>query len=370
MSSSDSSDDATSSFEGVRGYGRKGGFFPVSIGSTLNGAWTVKSKLGFGRFSTTWSVSRDGRESALKIHRASADWWKDEVDLLRKVRNEPCVLQIDTSFELRGDNGTHGCIVTEQLGCSLRDVIRACNALPDWVRQGVARDLLTGLASLHRHGIVHTDIKPDNVLFRRWVSDYIVSRPPPGRVYVSKKNRRRGAAVVAEKTATIPVLVPRDLSVDMTGDVYANGGFCVVADLGNAEFVGEYPPNPGSIQARGYRSPESVLYIQHTEKADIFSAGILIHELNSPRLFDADAETSELSALMLIKMMRRTLGPFPDWMIRAAPSFAACMDSSDDGCTMPIDPFVRKLLALDPYARLSAEEALIEINTSSPMRVD
>jgi serine/threonine-protein kinase SRPK3 len=366
-SSDDSSNDATSSFEGVRGYGRKGGFFAVSVGNTLNGAWTVKSKLGFGRFSTTWSVSRDGRESALKIHRASADWWKDEVDLLRKVRNEPCVLQIDSSFELRGDNGTHGCIVTERLGRSLRDVMRSCE-LPGWVRQGVARDLLTGLASLHRHGIVHTDIKPDNVLFRGWVSDYLVGPPPPGRVYVSKKNRRRGAAAhVAENPAT----VPRDLSVDMTDDVYANGGFCVVADLGNAELVGEYPPNPGSIQARGYRSPESVLYIHHTEKADIFSAGILIHELTSPHLFDADAETSELSALMLVKMMRRTLGPFPGWMIRAAPSFAACMVSTDDvPCTTPIDPFVRKLLALDPYERLSAEEALIEINASSPMRVD
>ena len=48
-SSSESGDDATSSFEGVRGYGRRGGFYAASIGEQLDGRCLsyLRVRLGF-----------------------------------------------------------------------------------------------------------------------------------------------------------------------------------------------------------------------------------------------------------------------------------------------------------------------------------
>jgi serine/threonine protein kinase len=382
MSSSEyTSDDATSSFEGVRGYGRKGGFHAVCIGDRLNGAWEVRQKLGFGRFSTTWAAASDGgREVAIKVNRSDVDWWKDEVAMLGELRNEPCVLQAEASFELRGPNGVHGCLVTERMGCPLSVLHARCKSLPAWVRHGVTRDVLRGLASIHAHGIVHADIKPDNVLLRRWVSDLLVGTVPPPRVYVSKKNRKRARQPAAQPAAARDVPPPRGACIedDQTDQADIHGGFCVVADFGNAERVGAYPPNPGSIQARGYRSPESVLFLHHTEKADIFAAGVVLYELaSSNALVDLggdDAKAASTTTEAHIGALGAALGPFPEWMVRAAPCFAECMRSScaSVGSLRGGSPLVRRMLALDPYARPTASEALGELalGESSPMRTD
>lgn len=370
MSSSEStSDDGTSSFEGVRGYGKKGGFHAVCVGDRLDGTWEVREKLGFGRFSTTWAAAHvvDGRAVAVKVNRSDVDWWKEEVEMLCALRNEPCVLHIDASFELRGPNGVHGCIVTERMGHSLRVLSSRCKSLPAWVRHGITRDLMRGLASIHRHGLVHADIKPDNVLLQGWLSDLLVGRLPPPRVYVSKKNRKRCShkGDAAAKSAVVKSAACAN-DTDQTEEADVHGGFCVVSDFGNAERVGAYPPNPGSIQARGYRSPESVLFLHHTEKADIFAAGVVIHELAAAPLIDLGDDTSTAAH---IGALGKALGPFPPWMHLAAPSFAGCMRSSECAVRVSADALVRRMLALDPYERPSASEALAEL-LGSPMRTD
>ena len=71
-------------------------------------------KLGFGRHSTVWEVVDEAAEPnaprALKLNRADVDWWREEVGLLARLRNAPCVVQIVASFEVRGPDGTHGCV--------------------------------------------------------------------------------------------------------------------------------------------------------------------------------------------------------------------------------------------------------------------
>jgi serine/threonine protein kinase len=380
MSSSEStSDDRTSSFEGVRGYSRKGGFHAVCVGDRLDGTWEVRQKLGFGRFSTTWAATHvvEGRAVAVKVNRSDVDWWKEEVEMLSELRNEPCVLHIDASFELRGPNGVHGCIVTERMGHSLGVLSSRCKSIPAWARHGITRDLMRGLASIHGHGIVHADIKPDNVLLRSWVSDLLVGNLPPPRVFISKRNRKRCSQKAAASSSSSSSAAGSSSSSssaagstcdeDRTDEVDIHGGFCVVSDFGNAERVGAYPPNPGSIQARGYRSPESVLFLHHTEKADIFAAGIVVHELASTPLIELGDDPT---AAAHVGALGRALGPFPSWMQLAAPSFAECMRSSScAAASCPAGPLVRRMLALDPYERPSASEALAEL-LGSPMRVD
>jgi hypothetical protein len=62
--------------------------------------------------------------------------------------------------------GAHPCLVCEYLeGGTLRERLRAEGRLAPSVAAKVTADLLAGLSACHERGIVHRDVKPENVLF-------------------------------------------------------------------------------------------------------------------------------------------------------------------------------------------------------------
>jgi serine/threonine protein kinase len=147
------------------------------------------------------------------------------------------------------------------------------------------------------------------------------------------------------------------------------GGFCVVADLGNAERAGAFPPRPGEIQARGYRAPETVAFLHHTAKADVFAAGVVVHELATHALlFDPDGASAEAVTRAHVRAIASALGPYPEWMRLAAPCFADEMRAADgDGALLPTlaEPLLG-MLAVDPHRRHSAADALALLHADAP----
>lgn len=158
----------------------KGGYHPVHVGETYNnGKYVVVRKLGWGHFSTVW-LSRDtttGRHVALKVVRSAAHYTEtaiDEIKLLNKVvqanPNHPgrrYVVSLLDSFEHKGPNGVHVCMVFEVLGENLLGLIKRWNhrGIPMPLVKQITKQVLLGLDYLHREcGIIHTDLKPENVL--------------------------------------------------------------------------------------------------------------------------------------------------------------------------------------------------------------
>ncbi|KAA1475885.1 kinase-like protein [Dentipellis sp. KUC8613] len=176
----------------------KGGYHPVHIGDTFSdGRYHVVRKLGWGHFSTVW-LAKDtklNRHVALKIVKSAPRYTEtalDEIKLLQRLITSmtPPVAPTASSpnpspspsqthpgrshvisfldhFRHKGPNGTHVCMVFEVLGENLLGLIKRHQRKgvpPHLVRQ-IAKQILLGLDYMHRCcGVIHTDLKPENVL--------------------------------------------------------------------------------------------------------------------------------------------------------------------------------------------------------------
>jgi len=158
----------------------KGGYHPVNIGDKFSeGRYTVLRKLGWGHFSTVWLARDDMLKKfvALKIVKSAQHYTEtalDEIKLLEKVvvanrssPNRQCVVELLDWFEHKGPNGTHICMTFEVLGPNLLTLIRQYRhrGIPIHIVKRITKQILMGLDYLHREcNIIHTDLKPENVL--------------------------------------------------------------------------------------------------------------------------------------------------------------------------------------------------------------
>ncbi|XP_053572528.1 SRSF protein kinase 2 isoform X2 [Bombina bombina] len=157
----------------------KGGYHPVKIGDLFNGRYHVIRKLGWGHFSTVWLCwdMQGKRFVAMKVVKSAQHYTEtalDEIKLLRCVResdpgdsNKDMVVQLIDDFKISGMNGIHVCMVFEVLGHHLLKWIIKSNyqGLPIRCVKSIIQQVLQGLDYLHsKCKIIHTDIKPENIL--------------------------------------------------------------------------------------------------------------------------------------------------------------------------------------------------------------
>jgi len=195
MEPMDAEDYTESDDEGADGY-RKGGYHVVTPGEVYNQRYRVLAKLGWGHFSTVW-LCQDmsyNRFVAMKVQKSAPHYTEaayDEIELLAqaakratnqhwdpapyagllvgvpKVAPFTGVVQLVDYFEHYGPNGKHVCMVFETMGPNVLALIKRYNfkGIPIDIVRKVAGHTLIGLDYLHRVcGIIHTDLKPENVL--------------------------------------------------------------------------------------------------------------------------------------------------------------------------------------------------------------
>lgn len=202
----------------------------MSVGETFKDErYIVTRKLGWGHFSTVW-LSRDtetGRHVALKVVRSAAHYTEtavDEIKLLNKIvqanPNHPGkkhVVSLLDSFEHKGPNGTHVCMVFEVLGENLLGLIKRWNhrGIPMPLVKQITKQVLLGLDYLHREcGIIHTDLKPENVLIEigdveQIVKTFVKGETTPDDKEDNRNGRRRRRTLI---TGSQPLPSPLNAS--------------------------------------------------------------------------------------------------------------------------------------------------------------
>jgi len=287
---------------------RKGGYHPVEIGDSFNKRYKVTAKLGWGHFSTVWLAhdDKDNQVVALKIVKSAhhyAEAARDEIKILQKATsadpdNASCVVRLLDHFELNGPNGLHVCMVFEKVGCNLLTLIRMYKykGLPLPLVRIIAKQILIGVEFLHRCLIIHTDLKPENLLLVK--TPKIVRRmqrqeekekekekdrdqeQEPDQTTIntgSDGNKEDSVPASPEDAKKAPGLDGSTWTDEELMEIYGDCCKIKIVDLGNACWT--YKHFTDDVQTRQYRAPEVILGARYDCAIDVWSIACIIFEL-------------------------------------------------------------------------------------------
>ncbi|MEU2365447.1 Stk1 family PASTA domain-containing Ser/Thr kinase [Streptomyces noursei] len=195
------------------------------VGQLLDGRYRVEGRIAAGGMATVYRAvdTRLDRVLALKVMHPSLAVDGAFVD--RFIREAKSVARLSHPNVVgvfdQGTDGTYVYLAMEYVaGCTLRDVLRERGALQPRAALDILEPILAALGAAHRAGLVHRDMKPENVL----IGD-------DGRVKVADFGLVRAVdthttASTGSVLGTVSYLAPEQMehgTADARVDVYACG---------------------------------------------------------------------------------------------------------------------------------------------------
>jgi len=392
-----------------------GGFCPIKIGDILNGKYEIISYLGAGAYSTVWKClnKNDKEHYAIKITKANKDDSEvadNEINILKKIeKNNKYVINLIDVFKYKSKNGKHICMVINLCGQDLHSLKRQfkyseelkndkldkkkinnnsesnsneteesneskgtedsvdsneseidyIRCLPMHLVKKLTKQLLEAVRDIHSKNIIHTDIKPENILLTR-------------RLKRIKQDK--------------------DINIRLS-------------DFGTAHTTSE--KCEFGIGTLEYSPPESLIGLPYGRSADIWSIGCIVFELitghclfdhcryweeasdhsscteYSSSEYDGEEDDKMPIELTLLAMMRRILGGFPSKIFKRGKYYEMYFDYKGrlrniptfleettleecfiEDCgfteeeTQDMCDFLKKMLSIDPSNRYTASELL------------
>jgi serine/threonine-protein kinase len=243
----------------------------------LGGRYQVGELLGYGGMAEVHR-GRDlrlGRDVAIKMLRT--DLARDDTFQLRFRReaqnaaslNHPAIVAVYDTGEERGSSGESlPYIVMEYVnGRTLKEILAVEGRLPVRRALEITAEICSALEFSHRHGIIHRDIKPGNVMLTQTgqikVMDFGIARA----LAASGSTMTQTSAVIGTAQYLSPEQA-RGEAVDARSDVYATG--CVLYELlcGQPPFVGDSPVSVAYQHVREDARPPSLLNREVTPAVD------------------------------------------------------------------------------------------------------
>ena len=139
------------------------------IGERIAGRYTIEELVGSGGMSSVYRAHDEQleRDVALKVLHSSYLEDEDAVERFRREARSVAQLSHPNVVTIidRGEEDGHQFIVFEYVpGNTLKDYLARRGPLAPGEALSLAVEIGKGLAYAHRHGIVHRDVKPQNVV--------------------------------------------------------------------------------------------------------------------------------------------------------------------------------------------------------------
>jgi len=339
---------------------KHGGYHPVDRFQLYNSRYRVLGKLGAGAFSTVW-LCADEKEStpdgprlvAMKVCKSKQSVTEqalDEIDLLERLdsrQGSPHVVQMLAHFWHTGPNGRHKCMAFEVMGENLLALVKHYDyqGLPVPMAKRLARHTLMGLAYIHSRGVIHSDLKLENVLIERHDlaalmheaqishNAFLATKPSTEGLTKNQKKRLKKKAKAKAKASAGPAADDDDEDEDGAAegqgppppvlrqkdrfDSYnIDSVYAKLADFGNGCRTNKKVTD--EIQTRQYRSPEVIIGTEWDETADVWSAACMFFELlTGDFLFDPKSGEDWTRDEDHLALMIELLGDHPpkDWVL-------------------------------------------------------
>ena len=236
----------------------------LTIGGTFAGRYQVIEELGKGGMGRVYKVfdKEIGEKVALKLinpeiaaDENTIERFRNELKLARKISHRNVCRMYDLSKEER----THFITMEYVSGEDLKSSLRRVGPLSAGKAIFIARQVCEGLTEAHRLGVVHRDLKPQNIMIDREgnarIMDFGIARS-------LKAKGITDAGVMIGTPEYMSVEQVEGKKVDQRSDIYSLGVILYEMVTGRVPFEGdtpltiavkhksEAPPDPRKINAQ------------------------------------------------------------------------------------------------------------------------
>ncbi|MGH9399424.1 MAG: protein kinase domain-containing protein [Thermoanaerobaculia bacterium] len=215
-----------------------------TVGQVFAGRYEIQSVLGKGGMGIVYKAhDRDLddlvaiktlRSEALSADPTLLERFKQEIRLARRITH-PNILR---THDLGETGGLRYLSMEFVKGLTLKNLVESRQILPVPVALRIAKQICAGLAAAHEVGVIHRDIKPQNILIEPTGGLKIMD------FGIARLTQERGMTATGTVVGTPDYMSPeqaRGLPLDFRSDIYSTGVVLYEVFTGSLPFEGDSP---------------------------------------------------------------------------------------------------------------------------------
>jgi len=227
--------------------GSTGGATPHNepqVGTLFAGRYDIQSVLGKGGMGIVYKAHdrelddlvaiKTLRSEVLSADPTLLDRFKQEIRLARRITH-PNVLR---THDLGESNGLRYLSMEFVKGLTLKHLLESGEILPTPVGLRIAKQVCAGLAAAHEVGVIHRDVKPQNILIEPTGGLKIMD------FGIARLTEDRGMTATGTVIGTPDYMSPeqaRGIPLDFRSDIYSTGVVLYEVFSGSLPFEGDSP---------------------------------------------------------------------------------------------------------------------------------
>jgi serine/threonine protein kinase/Flp pilus assembly protein TadD len=215
----------------------------LATGLTFAGRYQIIEELGKGGMGKVYKVlDKEIKEKiALKLlnteistDKETIDRFRNELKFARKISHK----NVCRMYDLSKEEGTHYITMEYVPGEDLKSMIRMVGQLSAGKTTSIARQICEGLVEAHRLGVVHRDLKPQNIMIDREGNARIMD------FGIARSLKTKGITDTGLMIGTPEYMSPEQVEgkeIDQRSDIYSLGIIIYEMVTGRVPFEGNTP---------------------------------------------------------------------------------------------------------------------------------